>query len=78
MNIAVKSIKVLNNYRLNIVFNNTKQDILDMKPYLNFRIFEHIRGIDIFNNVRVIFDTVERDKGINPNPEFIYQKTIKS
>ncbi|SMM98619.1 hypothetical protein SPONN_1473 [uncultured Candidatus Thioglobus sp.] len=77
-NIAVKSVQALDDYQLNIVFNNNEQGVLDMKPYLNFGVFKRIKDVKVFNSVSVAFDTVEWDKEIDLDPEFVYQKTYKT
>ncbi|WXU00679.1 MAG: hypothetical protein Ctma_1408 [Catillopecten margaritatus gill symbiont] len=78
MNIAIKSVEALDDYQLNVVFNNDEQGILDMKPYLDFGVFKRIKNTAIFNSVCVAFDTIEWDKEIDLDPEFVYQKTFKN
>ncbi len=78
MNIAIKSVKALDDYQLNVVFNNNEQGLLDMKPYLNFGVFKRLKNIETFNRVAVSFDTIEWDEGVDLDPAFVYQKTCKN
>ena len=49
-----------------------------MKPYLDFGVFRQLREPGVFNQVRVSFDTIEWDPGIDLDPEFVYSKTQRS
>jgi hypothetical protein len=61
-------------YTLSIVFDNGEQGTLDMKPYLGFGVFRKLEDRDIFKRVKVSFDTIEWNGGIDLDPEFIYNK----
>ncbi|MCF8077593.1 MAG: DUF2442 domain-containing protein [Desulfotignum sp.] len=61
-------------YRLKIQFDNGESGILDMKQFLNFGIFKRLKDHKVFNTVRVSFDTIEWETGIDLDPEFIYEK----
>ncbi|MCK5720107.1 MAG: DUF2442 domain-containing protein [Thiomargarita sp.] len=71
---SIKKVIPLKDYKLSIVFENGEQGILDMKPYLNFGVFHRLKDHIFFNQVRVVFDTIEWESGIDLDPEFIYQK----
>ena len=59
---------------LALVFDNGEQGTLDMKPYLDFGVFQGIRDYDQFKRVRVAFDTIQWDGGLDLDPEFVYAK----
>ena len=46
-----------------------------MKPYLDFGAFKRLKDYDSFRRVRVAFDTIEWDCGLDLDPEFIYAKS---
>jgi hypothetical protein len=46
-----------------------------MKPILDFGIFQRIKDYNAFRRVRVAFDTVEWDCGVDLDPEFVYKKS---
>lgn len=71
---AVKEVIPGDDYILSIVFDNGEQGYLDMKPILDFGIFQRIKDYDAFRRVRVAFDTVEWDCGVDLDPEFVYKK----
>ncbi|MCF8044342.1 MAG: DUF2442 domain-containing protein [Desulfarculaceae bacterium] len=61
-------------YVLSIVFDNGETGTLDMKEFLNFGVFERLKDQNLFKKVRVSFDTIEWDSGIDLDPEFVYKK----
>jgi hypothetical protein len=71
---AVKSVAPAQDYTLSIVFDNGEHGTLDMKPFLNFGVFRRLKDLNAFKRVRVAFDTIEWDSGIDLDPEFIYEK----
>ncbi len=78
MNIAIKSVKALENYQLDVVFDNNERGLLDMNPYLDFGVFQRIKEVAIFNTVKVSFDTIEWDGNIDLDPDFVYRHTNKN
>jgi len=60
---------------LSIVLDTGEKRLLDMKPYLDFGVFKTIRDYEKFKRVRVAFDKIEWDEGIDLDPEFIYAKS---
>ena len=46
-----------------------------MKPYLDFGVFNKIRDYERFKRVRVAFDTIEWDEGVDLDPEFVNTKS---
>ena len=61
-------------YLLFIDFDNGERGSLDMKPYLDFGIFQKLKDPAAFKQVRVAFDTIEWDSGPDLDPEFVYAK----
>lgn len=71
---AVKKVTPIENYLLEIEFDNGELGTLDMKPFLDFGVFQRLKDVDSFKHVRVSFDTIEWDNGVDLDPEFIYDK----
>ena len=74
MHPSVKTVIPRNDYTLAITFNNGESGILDMKPYLDFGIFNRIKDYKSFEKVTVAFDTIEWESGADLDPEFVYAK----
>ena len=45
-----------------------------MKPILDFGVFQQIKDYDAFKRVRVSFDTIEWECGVDLDPEYVYEK----
>ncbi|NOQ63852.1 MAG: DUF2442 domain-containing protein [Methyloprofundus sp.] len=58
MNPCVKSVKVLSDYQLLIIFTNDEIGLYDCKPLLNFGVFKELQDIEYFNQVSIVGDTV--------------------
>ena len=71
---AVKEVTPQEDFTLSVVFDNGERGILDMKPILEFGIFQRIKDYDKFRRVRVSFDTIEWDCGVDLDPEFVYKR----
>jgi len=71
---SVKEVVPRDDYSLFVVFDNGENGILDMKPILDFGVFRRIKDYETFRRVRVSFDTIEWDCGVDLDPEFIYAK----
>jgi hypothetical protein len=74
MNPAVNKVVPNQDFSLTITFDNGEEGLLDMKPHLDFGVFQQLADYDHFRNVRVAFDTVEWDCGIDLDPEFVYRQ----
>ena len=71
---SVKEVVAGPDYVLSIVFDNGERGVLDMKEVLDFGIFQRIKNYEAFRRVRVAFDTIEWDCGVDLDPEFVYSK----
>lgn len=76
MYLAVKDVKPLADYKLLLTFSNDEVRILDMSPYLNKGIYAQLKNIDVFNAVRISFDTIEWPNVADIDPEFVYDESV--
>jgi len=72
---SVKNVVANEDYTLSIDFDNGESGTLDMKPFLDLGVFRKIKNYNAFKQVRVAFDTVEWDSGVDLDPEFVYSKS---
>ena len=72
-------VKPLENYMLEILFDNGERKVFDVKPYLKFKAFEKLKCIDTFNTVRIAGLSIEWENGedICPNELYNNAETIK-
>jgi len=71
---SVTKVSPLEDFTLYIEFSNGENGILDIKPFLHFGVFNRLKKPGEFERVKVSFDTVEWDCGVDLDPEFIYEK----
>ncbi len=74
---SVVKVTPMDDYILYISFDNGENGQLDIKPILNFGVFNRIKDQAEFKNVKVLFDTIEWACGADLDPEYIYKKCIK-
>ncbi len=74
---AIKEVTPKENYLLAVTFDNGEHGILDMKPFLDFGIFQSLKNQGAFNRVKVAFDTIEWESGADLDPAFVYKKIEK-
>jgi Protein of unknown function (DUF2442) len=72
---SIVQVVPMENFLLEIAFDNGQKRRLDMKPYLDFGIFSRIKEPDKFKRVHVAFDTIEWECGADLDPEFVMSKS---
>jgi hypothetical protein len=75
---SVKTVTPGDDYVLSVVFDNGESGTLDMKGALAFGLFKRIRDPDAFRRVRVSFDTIAWDCGVDLDPEYVYAKCTRN
>lgn len=71
---AIKNVVPRDDYKLQVTFDNGERGTLDVRPFLDFGVFQRLRNPEAFKRVRVAFDTIEWDVGADLDPEFVYSK----
>ena len=77
MYLAIKDVKPQDNYLLLLTFENGEKRQFDMKPYLDFGIFEELKDLRLFKTVKTSFDSIEWDNEADFDPDILYQKSVK-
>jgi hypothetical protein len=72
---AVIDVLPKENFLLTVRFDDGTEGLLDMKPYLDFGVFTRIKDPTQFSRVRVSFDTIEWECGVDLDPEFVHTKS---
>jgi len=71
---AVVRVQPNEDFSLAVVFEDGAKGVLDMTPYLDFGVFKQIKDFEQFKRVRISFDTIEWECGVDLDPEFIRAK----
>lgn len=72
----VKQVKPLENYLLLLTFEDKKVKTFDMKPYLQTGIFKELKDVNLFNTVKVSFDTIVWQNEADFDPKQLYKLAI--
>ena len=73
MYFSVKQVEPDADFILVLTFENGEKRRFDMKPFLDTGIFRELRNIELFNTVRVSFNTVTWDNDADFDPEALYE-----
>lgn len=69
------NVKPLENYILEIEFDNREIKKFDVKPYLNHRAFEKLKDIKIFNTVKIAGLSIQWENGADICPDELYNNS---
>lgn len=75
---TIKNAIAMDDYNVQVLFDNGESGTLDMQPYLEFGIFKKIKDKRLFKQLRVAFGTIEWGCGVDIDPEFVYIKCVKN
>ncbi len=70
-------VKVLNNYELEITFDNNEKRKFDVKPYFKFKQFENLKDIKQFKKVKIGGLSIEWPNGVDICPDELYNNSKK-
>lgn len=68
------NVRPTEDFSLAVTFDDGAEGVLDMTPFLDFGVFRKIRDFEQFKRVRIAFDTVEWECGVDLDPEFVRAK----
>lgn len=69
-------IKILENYRIWIKFENEEKKIFDMKKYINEKFYQKLRNEEYFKKVKIFENTIQWENGEDIAPENLYYDSI--
>jgi len=72
---GVKSVTPIDEHRLIIGFDNGERRIFDVTPLLPIGRFRELTSPQAFKAVRVAFDAIEWDNGLDLDPEYLYERS---
>ena len=74
---SVDKVKPLEDYKLELTFDNGEVKLFDVKPFMDKGIFRELYDIELFKTVKKSFDTVEWKNEADIDPEVLYENSIK-
>jgi len=64
-------------FTLDVTFDDGSVRRFDMKPYLDFPVFQKLKDIAYFRDLNIDFDTVQWPDGQDISPETIYMEGVR-
>ena len=77
MNPRVVNVKPEKNYTLHLWFTNGEEGIFDVKPYLDYEVFQALKDEKIFQTVRPFIGTIQRANEADLCPDTVYLDSVK-
>lgn len=71
-------VKPLENYKLQITFDNGETGIFDVKPYLEYIQFKDLKNEELFKTVKIAGLSIEWDNGVDICPDELFNNTKKN
>ena len=68
-------VKPLENYILEIKFDNGEIKLFDVKPYLNHKAFKELKDYKEFNKVKIAGLSIEWENGADICPDELYNNS---
>ena len=75
---GVVSVEACDDYRLVLRFDNGERRVFDATPLLSVGRFRTLAAREAFRKVRVAYDTVEWENGLDLDPEYLYERSRPS
>jgi len=75
--LSVRHVQATDDHKLILTFENSERRCLDVSQSFECGRFAELRDINEFKKVRVAFDTIEWENGLDLDPEFLYEKSVK-
>ncbi len=70
---GVSSVEAAEGHRLILRFGNGERRVFDVTPLLTFGRFRELATPEAFKKVRISYDTVEWENGLDLDPEYLYE-----
>lgn len=68
--------KYVKDYEIELLFNDGKKGVVDLKNELWGEVFEPLKDIEYFRNFELKLNTISWKNGADIAPEFLYEKLI--
>ena len=76
MNPKVIKVEPEQNYMLNLWFANGEQRRFDMKPYLNFEVFQPLKDLGVFNSANTFLGSVTWSNNSDLSYDTLYLESV--
>jgi hypothetical protein len=77
MNPEVVNVKPEKDYTLHLWFTNGEEGVFDVKPYLEYEVFQALKDEKMFNSVRPFIGTIQWANEADLCPDTVYLDSVK-
>jgi hypothetical protein len=77
MNPRVKNVVPKKNFMLHLWFTNGEEGIFDVKPYLDYEVFQALKDEKMFRTVRPFVGTIQWENEADLCPDTVYLDSVK-
>jgi len=77
MSPKIENIRTTDNYELIITYEENQVRLFDVKPLLEKGLFKELKDIELFKQIKIVFDTVEWSNGIDIDPDDLFFDSIE-
>jgi len=67
----------MEDYKLLLGFENGEKKIFDVSKYLEIGRFKELKDEQKFSAVKISFDSIEWENGLDLDPELLYRDSVK-
>lgn len=75
MNPRVKKVIPNDDYTLPITFDNEEQKVFDIKPLLDFGVFQELKNLEYFREVKRVCGSIVWPHGQDICPDTLYEES---
>jgi len=72
---GVKGVEPIEDHKLILRFDNDERRVFNVKPLLMVGRFRELTVPEVFKKVRIVYDTVEWENGLDLDPEYLYEQS---
>lgn len=73
----IEDVKVLEPYKVLLIFANGEKKVYDMKKNLKYECFKELKNYEIFKKVHSRGVTIEWENGVDVNPDDLYYNSVE-
>jgi len=74
---AIKSVTIMNDFKLLLEFNTEEKRVFDVKPLLDKPVFQPLKDKELFEKVHIIYDyTIAWNDEIDMCPDSLYIDSV--
>jgi len=72
---GIKGVEAIDGHKLILRFDNDERRVFNVKPLLTVGRFRELAVQEVFKKVRIVYDTVEWENGLDLDPEYLYERS---